>query len=46
MTDLQNFIKNGFVLKKSLFSKEEIDKLNQYIAFRQDKEENERETTT
>ena len=37
MTDLQNFITNGFVLKKGLFSKQEIDKLNQYIAIRQDK---------
>ena len=29
MTDLQNFITNGFVLKKGLFSNKEIDKLNQ-----------------
>ena len=46
MTDLQNFITNGFVLKKGLFSNKEIDKLNQYIAIRQDKEESARETTT
>ena len=46
MNDLQNFITNGFVLKKGLFSKEEIDKLNQYIAVRQDKKKNARETTT
>ena len=38
MTDLQNFITNGFVLKKGLFSKQEIDKLNQYIDIRQDKD--------
>ena len=46
MIDLQNFITNGFVLKKGLFSNKEIDKLNQYIAIRQDKEESARETTT
>ena len=46
MTDLQNFVTNGFVLKKGLFSNKEIDKLNQYIAIRQDKEESARETTT
>ena len=46
MTDLQNFTTNGFVLKKSLFSNEEIDKLNQYIAIRQDKEQSARETIT
>ena len=34
MSDIKEFISNGFVLKKKLFSNEEIKKLNQYIAIR------------
>ena len=30
MSDLDDFNKNGFILKKKLFSKEEIDKLNNF----------------
>ena len=46
MSDINEFISNGFVLKKKLFSNEEINKLNQYIAIRKDKEESARETNT
>ena len=46
MSDIKEFISNGFVLKKKLFSNEEINKLNQYIAIRKDKEESARETNT
>ena len=46
MSDIKKFISNGFVLKKKLFSNEEINKLNQYIAIRKDKEESARETNT
>ena len=31
MSDIKEFISNGFVLKKKLFSNEEINKLNQYF---------------
>ena len=30
MSDLDNFNTNGFIIKKKLFSKEEIDKLNNF----------------
>ncbi|MDC0194704.1 hypothetical protein OAJ82_00390 [Alphaproteobacteria bacterium] len=30
MSDLNYFNKNGFIIKKKLFSKEEIDKLNSF----------------
>ena len=46
MSDIKEFISNGFVLKKKLFSNKEINKLNQYIAIRKDKEESARETNT
>ena len=46
MSDIKEFISNGFVLKKKLFSNEEIKKLNQYIAIRKDNEESARETNT
>ena len=46
MSDIKEFISNGFVLKKKLFSNVEINKLNQYIAIRKDKEESARETNT
>ena len=46
MTDLSDFNKNGFVLKKQLFSKEEIDKLINYTNLRSKKEDKSRETNS
>ena len=39
MNDLEEFIQNGFVLKKQLFSKEEIQKLDNFINANSDKEQ-------
>ena len=46
MTDLNDFIKNGFILKKQLFSKEEIQKLINYINSSSKKEHRARETNS
>ena len=41
---LNNFIKDGFILKKNLFTKEEINKLKKFIEFSSKKEDDARET--
>ena len=46
MTDLNDFNKNGFVLKKQLFSKDEIQKLINYINSSSEKKDNARETNS
>jgi ectoine hydroxylase-related dioxygenase (phytanoyl-CoA dioxygenase family) len=46
MSDLTDFNKNGFTLKKQLFSKEEIDKLIYYINLSSKKEDKSRETNS
>ena len=46
MTDLTDFNKNGFALKKQLFSREEIDKLINYINLSSKKEDKSRETNS
>jgi ectoine hydroxylase-related dioxygenase (phytanoyl-CoA dioxygenase family) len=46
MTDLNDFNKNGFILKKQLFSKDEIQKLINYINSSSEKEDNARETNS
>jgi len=46
MTDLNDFSKNGFILKKQLFSKDEIQKLINYINSNSEKEDNARKTNS
>ena len=46
MTDLNDFNKNGFILKKHLFSKDEIQKLINYINSNSEKEDGARETNS
>ena len=46
MTDLNDFNKNGFILKKQLFSKDEIKKLINYINSSSKKEDKSRETNS
>jgi ectoine hydroxylase-related dioxygenase (phytanoyl-CoA dioxygenase family) len=46
MTDLNDFNKNGFILKKQLFSKDEIQKLINYINSSSEKKDNARETNS
>ncbi|MBT6073769.1 MAG: phytanoyl-CoA dioxygenase family protein [Gammaproteobacteria bacterium] len=46
MTKLNDFNKNGFILKKQLFSKEEIQKLINYINSNSEKEDSARETNS
>ena len=46
MTNLNDFNKNGFILKKHLFSKEEIQKLINYINSNSEKEDSARETNS
>jgi ectoine hydroxylase len=46
MTDLNDFNKNGFILKKHLFSIEEIQKLINYIDSTSKKEDKSRETNS
>ncbi len=46
MTDLNDFNKNGFILKKHLFSKDEIQKLINYINSNSEKEDSARETNS
>ena len=41
---LNNFIKDGFILKKNLFTEEEINKLKKFIEFSSKKEDDARET--
>ena len=43
---LNNFIKDGFILKKNLFSEEEINKLKKFINSSSKKEDDARETKT
>ena len=44
MSDLNNFIKNGYVLKQHLFSEEEIDKLDNFIKNQSNKDQQVRNT--
>jgi ectoine hydroxylase len=39
MSDLEEFIQNGFILKKNLFSQDEIEKLDNFINCSSDKEQ-------
>ena len=46
MTDLNDFNKNGFILKKQLFSKDEVQKLIKFIDSSSKKEDKSRETNS
>ena len=46
MTNINDFNKNGFILKKHLFSKDEIQKLINYINSNSEKEDGARETNS
>ena len=44
MTDFSDFRNNGYILKRNLFSKDEISKLIRYIEDNSEKEDQARET--
>ena len=44
MTDFSDFRNNGYILKRNLFSKDEVSKLIRYIEDNSEKEDQARET--